>query len=201
MCGIAGIIDRDRERASAATEHMVAAQTHRGPDSEGREICPFGQAWLGLGHRRLAILDLSPLGHQPMNHAATGCKIVFNGEIYNYRRLRAELERQGDVFCSGSDTEVLLAGIARHGPEFIRRLEGMYAFALFDPRGPALLLRGTRPASSRFTLPPLPSASSLRAKSAPSWPLRSCREQSPRPGSPDCWPTAPSSSRSRFSSR
>ncbi len=140
MCGIAGIIEKDPQQARAVLDRMVAAQTHRGPDAAGAETCAFGRTSLGLGHRRLSILDLSPLGHQPMTHAATGCKIVFNGEIYNFRRLRAELEAQGDVFCSGSDTEVLLAGIARHGPDFIKRLEGMYAFGFFDPRGPVLLL-------------------------------------------------------------
>jgi asparagine synthase (glutamine-hydrolysing) len=140
MCGIAGIIGSNRQQVCLALERVVVAQEHRGPDACGTEVHPFGPKWLGLGHRRLSILDLTPLGNQPMTHAATGCKIVFNGEVYNFRRLRAELEKEGEVFRSGSDTEVLLAGVSRHGPEFIRRLEGMYAFALFDPRGASLLL-------------------------------------------------------------
>ena len=140
MCGIAGILSRDGAEVRAALDQVVAAQAHRGPDSCGAELRAFGRDWLGLGHRRLSILDLSPLGHQPMTHARTGCTVVFNGEIFNYCRLRAELEAEGEVFRSNSDTEVLVAGIGRHGPDYIRRLEGMYAFALFDPRGPSLLL-------------------------------------------------------------
>ncbi len=140
MCGIGGVLFSDPRKLPEALARVVPAQSHRGPDAEGREVCPFGPTWLGQGHRRLSILDLSPLGHQPMTHPPSGCKIVFNGEIYNYRGLRAELESQGEAFRSGSDTEVLLAGIARHGVEFIRRLEGKYAFGFFDARGPTLLL-------------------------------------------------------------
>ncbi len=140
MCGIAGVIGRDRDRVADATRRMTAAQAHRGPDGDGLEVHPFGDGWVGLGHRRLAFLDLSPLGLQPMAHPPTGGRVVFNGEVYNFARLRAELERDGERFRSGSDTEVLLAGLARHGPRYVKRLEGMYAFAHFDPRGPALLL-------------------------------------------------------------
>jgi asparagine synthase (glutamine-hydrolysing) len=135
MCGIAGIIGRDRERVRDATSRMTAALVHRGPDDHGIEVLPFGSSWVGLGQRRLAIQDLSPLGRNPMRHDPSDCWITYNGEVYNFPKLRADLERDGERFKSGSDTEVVLTGIARHGPSFIKRLEGMYAFALFDPRG------------------------------------------------------------------
>ena len=119
---------------------MTRGLRHRGPDDEGLEVHPFGRVWLGLGHRRLSILDVSPLGHQPMTHGSTGCRIVYNGEIYNFSRLRHGLEAEGESFKSGSDTEVLLAGLARHGETYTKHCEGMYAYAFFDPRGPRLIL-------------------------------------------------------------
>lgn len=140
MCGIAGIIGPDRERIDGALERMTAALVHRGPDDGGMELHPFGSGWIGLGHRRLSILDLSALGRQPMIHRNTGCRIIFNGEIYNSPRLRKNLQDEGDEFRSTSDTEVLLAGLARHGPEYAKALEGMYAFAHYDPRQPRLIL-------------------------------------------------------------
>jgi asparagine synthase (glutamine-hydrolysing) len=140
MCGIAGYLGRDRDRVRATVTRMSDALAHRGPDADGIEVHPFGDMWLGIAQRRLAIIDLSPLGRQPMAHAATGSRIVFNGEIYNFPFLKAHLERDGERFASSSDTEVILAGVARHGPEFIRTLEGMYAFAHYDPRTPSLVL-------------------------------------------------------------
>ena len=140
MCGIAGLIHFDHDMVRAAATEMGAAMHHRGPDDEGATVCPFGPAFVGLAHRRLSILDLSPAGHQPMVYAPTGCQIVFNGEIYNYRSLRQQLESDGEVFRSETDTEVLLAGLALHGSAFLDRLEGMFAFGFFDPRAPSLLL-------------------------------------------------------------
>lgn len=140
MCGIAGLIYSDPNAVRAAAARMGAAMRHRGPDDEGFALCPFGSALVGLAHRRLSILDLSPAGRQPMVHEPTGCQIVFNGEIYNYRALRCRLEREGEVFRSGADTEILLAGLARHGTAFLERLDGMFAFCFLDPRTPSLLL-------------------------------------------------------------
>ena len=134
MCGIAGVIHSDPQSTRCALAAATAAVAHRGPDDFGEEVVPFGRGGFGLGHRRLSILDLSPAGHQPMTHAPTGARIVFNGEIYNFQRLRVDLEREGETFRGGSDTEVLLAGLARHGEAYLGRLEGMYAFAFFDPR-------------------------------------------------------------------
>lgn len=140
MCGIAGVIHPDASLVQQALTAATDAQSHRGPDDHGTMFHSFGAETMGLGHRRLSILDLSPLGHQPMCHPTTGSALVFNGEIYNFRRLRTELERAGETFKSGSDTEVLLAGLVRYGEEILPRLEGMYAFAFFDPRAPLVLI-------------------------------------------------------------
>jgi asparagine synthase (glutamine-hydrolysing) len=140
MCGIAvalGIPDPTRVVA-----RMSAALSHRGPDDDG--ACALagthGDSAGAFGHRRLSILDLSAAGHQPMTTMDKRFSLAFNGEIYNFRSLRAELERDGVRFRSTSDTEVLLEGWARRGPAFVRRLEGMFAFALWDASEQALFL-------------------------------------------------------------
>lgn len=140
MCGIAGLIGTDRKSVEGGVAAATAALAHRGPDGEGQIVRPFGRDWISLGHRRLAVLDLSTLGRQPMIHAATGAAVVFNGEIYNFHRLRVELERKGETFRSESDTEVLLAGLVRYGASYLTGLEGMYALAFLDPRDGTLLL-------------------------------------------------------------
>jgi len=149
MCGIAGAIRRIGERGEAAARprsdacgrvvaRMTEAERHRGPDghglwaSEGQEVV--------FGHRRLAILDLSDAGAQPMRDPETGCVIVFNGEIYNFRALRRDLEAAGESFRSTSDTEVILKAHARWGLEAVERFRGIFAFALWDPRARAVHL-------------------------------------------------------------
>ena len=141
MCGIAGIFayaDRagpvDAPELLRIREHMRA----RGPDGAGMWVAPNQR--IGLAHRRLAIIDLSDAGAQPMASADGQLVITFNGEIYNYRELRAELEAQGHVFRTGTDTEVLLQLYAVHGEGMLQHLRGMYAFALWDAGKQALLL-------------------------------------------------------------
>jgi asparagine synthase (glutamine-hydrolysing) len=132
MCGIAAAVGvREAERVASAMSRVLA---HRGPDDQGmrRLTGRDGVALGAMAHRRLAILDLSPSGHQPMVSSNGRYTIVFNGEIYNFRALRAELERDGVRFTSDGDTAVLLEGWVRSGPSFVRRLEGMFAFALWD---------------------------------------------------------------------
>jgi len=168
MCGIAGIIGRDPSRVRDAVTRMTAAMTHRGPDADGIAVLPFGNLWLGLGHRRLSIIDLSPLGAQPMTHEPSGCQIVFNGEIYNFHELKRGLISESDTFRGGSDTEVMLAGLARHGPRYCERFEGMYAYALYDPRngGSLTLTRdpaGIKPLYMAHTPEGLVFASEVRA--------------------------------------
>jgi asparagine synthase (glutamine-hydrolysing) len=132
MCGVAGILQyRDGPRVEEREILSVRdAQRHRGPDGEGLWLSADGR--IGLGHRRLAIVDLSPLGSQPMATPDQRLRVVYNGEIYNYAKLRSELEGLGHRFVSASDTEVLLHGYRQWGLGLLDHLRGMFAFALHD---------------------------------------------------------------------
>jgi asparagine synthase (glutamine-hydrolysing) len=129
LCGIAGIVAR---RSSRNLRDTIAAMTarvrHRGPDGEG--TCQHGR--VALGHRRLAIIDLSSLGGQPMEYADGRYAITYNGEIYNHKELRVELEKAGYSFRSNTDTEVVLAAYDAFGPECLSQFNGMWAFAIHD---------------------------------------------------------------------
>ena len=134
MCGIAGLFRTGGETTPTdrlAVERMAAAEIHRGPDDAGL----FQDARAVLGHRRLSIIDLSPTGHQPMCNEDGAVWVTYNGEIYNYAELAAELS--GHRFVSRCDTEVLLHGYEQWGIQrLLRKLRGMFAFALYDSRGP-----------------------------------------------------------------
>ena len=141
MCGIAGLYAfspsapaADRAQLRTIRDHMAA----RGPDGLGEWFSADGR--VAFGHRRLAIIDLSEGGAQPMASADGQLVITFNGEIYNYRELRRELEAEGHVFRSDSDTVVLLQLYAARGEAMLQHLRGMYVFALWDARKQALLL-------------------------------------------------------------
>src|ERR1700726_256732 len=141
MCGINGILSLGAAAPPIDRGELVRtrdAMTSRGPDGVGAWISADGRG--GLGARRLAILDLSPNGPQPMAADDGRFHAVLNGEIYNFRELRRDLERQGRVFRSRSDTEVLLALYAREGKAMLRRLRGMYALAIWDEAERTLLL-------------------------------------------------------------
>lgn len=142
MCGIAGILGPLlREEGLASVERMVSALRHRGPDGQDFTCIPAQDGHnLFLGHARLAILDLTPHSAQPMLDEMTGSWLVFNGEIYNYVALRSELEAAGHRFRSTGDTEVLLKALIEWGPEALKRLQGMYAFAFWDGREHRLIL-------------------------------------------------------------
>lgn len=142
MCGVVGSWRQDGGTVQVADlEAMLATILHRGPDDGG--VWVGGQ--LGLGHRRLAILDLSPTGHQPMSTADGEGVIAYNGEIYNYRTLRSDLERAGVRFVGTSDAEVLLQALHTWGPEHtIPLLNGMFAFAYLDRRNNTLWLARDR---------------------------------------------------------
>lgn len=147
MCGIAGLIDLSGESVSPILlKRMTDAIAHRGPDGEGQWI----EGPVGFGHRRLAILDLSPAGHQPMISADHRYVISYNGEIYNFQELRAELETAGYWFRSKSDTEVVLHALAHWGPNALLRFNGMFALALWDRKERTLLL-----ARDRYGIKPL----------------------------------------------
>jgi asparagine synthase (glutamine-hydrolysing) len=109
---------------------MLASMAHRGPDDRGVQVLSQGE--LVFGHLRLSILDLSPLGHQPMSTPDGKVWIVYNGEIYNFREIRAELVSLGLTFVSDSDTEVILAAYRTWGLAAVDRFRGMFAFALWD---------------------------------------------------------------------
>jgi asparagine synthase (glutamine-hydrolysing) len=132
MCGIAGILTRNPELdVGRALDAMRAALRHRGPDDEGcAEVALPDGYRLGLAHTRLAILDLSPGGHQPMHDVATGSWITYNGEVYNHQAIRRDLP--GQAFRSTSDTETILAAWALQGSRALDALRGMFAFALYD---------------------------------------------------------------------
>jgi asparagine synthase (glutamine-hydrolysing) len=147
MCGVAGLINLDGAPVSQEVlKAMTDAIAHRGPDGEGQ----WAEGNVGLGHRRLAIIDLSPAASQPMVSADQRFVLSYNGEVYNYRELRAELEAEGIRFHSQSDTEVLLNALIRWGSKAINRLNGMFAFALWDRRERRLWL-----ARDRYGIKPL----------------------------------------------
>jgi asparagine synthase (glutamine-hydrolysing) len=140
MCGIFGVVARNAQIPAGVLERGTQSLSHRGPDDSGTILLRDSGDEIGLGNRRLAILDLSPLGHQPMHDPETGNWIVYNGEIYNFRDVRAELEKDGTTFASHSDTEVLLKAYARWGEECLGKFRGMFAFALWDSRRHYLFL-------------------------------------------------------------
>ena len=175
MCGLVGIASEypqfDRAWLSIARDTM----THRGPDDTGEWWSDDGR--VGLAHRRLAVMDLSAAGHQPMHIRARGLSVVFNGEIYNFQELRSELVKSGYVFRSSGDTEVLLSAYEAWGTDCLSRLNGMFAFAIFDaPRHQIFLARdraGEKPLFYRLCNGAIRFASELKALMAdPTLPKR-----------------------------
>ena len=147
MCGIAGIFNVNGEPASPVIlRRMTDAIAHRGPDGEGFYIDSF----IGLGHRRLAIIDLSPSGHQPMVTRDGMYAISYNGEVYNFNELRLQLESSGHQFHSKTDTEVVLKAYAEWGAGCLDRFNGMFAFAIWDKKRQELFL-----ARDRYGIKPL----------------------------------------------
>ena len=138
MCGIAGIFNPKLEFSKKQLESHLLKMTdsvvHRGPDDSGSWISQ--DHFCALGHRRLSIIDLSPDGKQPMKNERY--VITFNGEIYNYRELRAELQSHGITFKTNSDTEVLLASYSHWGKDCISKFDGMYAFSIYDNKDKSL---------------------------------------------------------------
>jgi asparagine synthase (glutamine-hydrolysing) len=142
MCGIVGLFSKCPIDQANRLLMMRDAMSHRGPDDAGVWWSPDKR--LGLAHRRLAIVDLSPSGHQPMEDSTGRYVIIFNGEIYNFRELREELLKAGHSFRSSSDTEVLLESYKKWGKDCLRRLVGAFAFALYDSTSQELFLARDR---------------------------------------------------------
>jgi len=130
MCGIAGFCDFNSKSNEDVLRNMTDAVAHRGPNDKGYKITEAANAVIGLGHRRLSILDLSANGHQPMVY--NQLMVVFNGEIYNFKSIRSELMLKGYNFESNSDTEVILKGYDCWGIEIVEKMIGMFSFAIFD---------------------------------------------------------------------
>lgn len=137
MCGIAGYVGHG---SRDILEQMTNTLTHRGPDDAGF----FVSGAVGLGHRRLSIIDLSPAGRQPMQNANGTATIIFNGEIYNFQALRDELKKTGYPFRGGSDTEVILAAYQAYGLACFKKMNGMFALALYDAPQDRLVLARDR---------------------------------------------------------
>ena len=135
MCGIAALIALNPELLHYIIK-MTSIISYRGPDDEGS----YFERGVALGHRRLAIIDLSPKGHQPMWNKEKTVGTVFNGEIYNYSELKKKLEQGGYVFQSASDTEVIIALYEKYKEECFAMLSGMFAIALYDTKQKKLLL-------------------------------------------------------------
>nr|MBP6855674.1 asparagine synthetase B [Candidatus Paceibacterota bacterium] len=129
MCGIAGIVSTKIHEADLL-ERMLSRIAHRGPEYQG--VWSNEDKTVLLGHRRLAIIDLSPTGRQPMQRERGRFTITFNGEIYNYQELKKELEQKGATFNTASDTEVILAAYQQWGMACVKRIHGMFAFAIWD---------------------------------------------------------------------
>lgn len=143
MCGICGYL---AHRAISNEDLMTMNNTmyHRGPDDSGIWVSMFENYSIGMAHRRLAVIDLSEMGHQPMLSDDEEVVVVFNGEIYNFMELKKELSRKGYQFRSRSDTEVLLYSYCEWRENLLRKLEGMFAIAIFDKRNERLLLARDR---------------------------------------------------------
>jgi len=147
MCGIVGVVNKGNMPVSpVCLKAMTDAIAHRGPDGEGQWI----EGSVGLGHRRLAILDLSPAGHQPMMSFNKRYIISYNGEVYNFKELRTELESRGYQFHSNTDTEVVLNAWDFWGPAALKKFNGMFAFAVWDREERVLTL-----ARDRYGIKPL----------------------------------------------
>lgn len=146
MCGIVGIIHFNKPASEIIIKKMNESLTHRGPDADG----VFIHSNVGLGHRRLSIIDLSPLSNQPFYSDDNSHVIVFNGEIYNFKSIRSQLQVKGYVFRTNSDTEVLLKAYMEWGKDCVQKLNGMFAFAIYNKNTNNLFL-----ARDRYGIKPL----------------------------------------------
>lgn len=145
MCGIIGYIDFSRKSTKETLINMTDVIQHRGPDDCGYEFVSDENAVVGLGFRRLSIIELSALGHQPMFSDDEKLLIIFNGEIYNFREIRTELEKIGHPFKSNSDTEVILKSYQQWGKDCVKKFIGMFAIAIYDKKEQKIMLFRDRP--------------------------------------------------------
>src|SRR5437868_2997718 len=143
MCGIAGIWNLNGESLELNTlKKFTDSVSHRGPDGSGYEL--FSNNTLGLGHRRLSILDLSEAGKQPMYNTEKDLVISFNGEVYNFIEIKKELELDGEKFSTETDTEVILRAFKKWGKDCLHKFNGMFAIAIWDIKNEELFLARDR---------------------------------------------------------
>ena len=145
MCGISGFIDFNKQITREQLTNACNSITHRGPDDGDTAFFETAEAFIGLGHRRLSILDLSPLGHQPMYSLDKSISVIFNGEIYNFNEIKIELEAKGHQFISHSDTEVIIKAYQQFGMECINRFIGMFSIIIYDTAVKKVFLIRDRP--------------------------------------------------------
>ncbi|GAB6045604.1 asparagine synthase (glutamine-hydrolyzing) [Caminibacter profundus] len=138
MCGIAGFVDFNKKSDYETLKNMTDVLHHRGPDDSGYSFYSLSKCNIGLGHRRLSILDLSSHGHQPMKF--DNLEIVYNGEVYNFKEIRNELEKYGYGFESNSDTEVILKAYHKWGIDAVHKFNGMFAISIYDKKKDELIL-------------------------------------------------------------
>ncbi len=150
MCGITGFVDFSKQSGRETLRDMAKVLYHRGPDDSGDEIFEVSNAKIGFGFRRLSILDLSPLGHQPMQNPDNGNWIVFNGEIYNFQEIKDELISLGHSFVSKGDTEVILHAYQHWGKDCVKRFIGMFSIVIFDNKENKIIAFRDRVGSNRF---------------------------------------------------
>ena len=144
MCGICGMINYKGPVDKDTIMRMNYLLQHRGPDDEGTYINNQTQVCVGLGHKRLSIIDLSPAARQPISNEDNSVYLIINGEIYNYKILTEELKQKGHRFKSGSDSEVVVHLYEEYGPDLVRYLRGAFAFAIWDNRETILMLARDR---------------------------------------------------------
>ena len=132
MCGITGFVDFEGRIDQSVLEKMTEVLSHRGPDGTGCDLINLPSARVGLGHKRLSILDLSELGRQPMYDEKKEYALIFNGEVYNFREVRKWLLTEGHQFRSESDTEVILHALMQEGVQAVNRFRGMFSIVFLD---------------------------------------------------------------------
>ena len=142
MCGIFGISLANNSVSKKLFADSLDLIDHRGPDITG--ITHHEEENIAFGHKRLSIIDLSELGTQPMNVQNSSYQIIFNGEIYNFKEIRNDLEKLNYSFISNTDTEVLLNSYTEWGPDCVNRLKGMFAFAIYDQKQKTIFLSRDR---------------------------------------------------------
>ncbi len=149
MCGIAGKLNfNDQPVSKAQIQKMTNTIIHRGPDGQGQWV----EGPVGLGNRRLAIIDLSAKGHMPMFYDHKRFVITFNGEIYNFQQEKNKLQKKGYKFTSNTDTEVILALYKEYGHQMLKYLRGMFAFAIWDRKEKSFLPPETESAKNLLNI-------------------------------------------------